>query len=90
MSRCSTTLFAANDMSLQNYLITGEVNVFHHPVHKTKDGYLTANVGPDFRAWQNVCKAMGKDGAVEGSALLIAGRGDGEPRCCDRRGAQLA
>jgi crotonobetainyl-CoA:carnitine CoA-transferase CaiB-like acyl-CoA transferase len=55
------TLFAANDMSLQNYLITGEVNVFHHPVHKTKDGYLTANIGPDFRAWQNVCKAMGKE-----------------------------
>ena len=37
-------------MSLQNYLITGEVNVFHHPVHRTRDGYLTANVGPDFRA----------------------------------------
>ncbi len=55
------SLFAANDMSLQNYLISGEISVFHHPVHKTKDGYLTANVGPDFRAWQNVCKAMGKD-----------------------------
>jgi len=55
------SLFAANDMSLQNFLITGEVSVFHHPVHKTKDGYLTANVGPDFRAWQNVCKAMGKE-----------------------------
>ncbi len=55
------SLFAANDMSLQNYLITGEVSVFHHPVHKTKDGYLTANVGPDFRAWRNVCKAMGKE-----------------------------
>ena len=55
------SLFAANDMSLQNYLITGEISVFHHPVHKTKDGYLTANVGPDFRAWQNVCKAMGKE-----------------------------
>jgi formyl-CoA transferase len=55
------TLFAANDMSLQNYLLTGEVNVFYHPVHKTRDGYLTANVGPDFRAWQNVCKAMGRE-----------------------------
>jgi crotonobetainyl-CoA:carnitine CoA-transferase CaiB-like acyl-CoA transferase len=55
------SLFAANDMSLQNYLITGEVSVFHHPVHKTRDGYLTANVGPDFRAWQNVCKAMGRE-----------------------------
>jgi crotonobetainyl-CoA:carnitine CoA-transferase CaiB-like acyl-CoA transferase len=54
------SLFSANDMSLQNYLLTGEVNVFYHPVHKTRDGYLTANIGPDFRAWQNVCKAMGK------------------------------
>ena len=53
-------LFAANDMSLQNYLITGNVNVFYHPVHKTRDGYVTANIGPDFRAWQNVCKAMGR------------------------------
>jgi CoA:oxalate CoA-transferase len=54
------SLFAANDMSLQNYLITGNVDVFYHPVHKTRDGYITANVGPDFRAWQNVCKAMGR------------------------------
>jgi crotonobetainyl-CoA:carnitine CoA-transferase CaiB-like acyl-CoA transferase len=54
------SLFAANDMSLQNYQITGNVNVFYHPVHKTKDGYITANVGPDFRAWQNVCAAMGR------------------------------
>lgn len=55
------TLFSANDSSIQNYLLTGEVDVFHHPVHKTKDGYLTANIGPDFRAWQNVCKAMGRE-----------------------------
>ena len=47
-------------MSLQNFLITGNVDVFYHPVHKTKDGYITANVGPDFRSWQNVCKAMGR------------------------------
>ena len=59
------SLFAANDMSLQNYLITGEISVFHHPVHKTKDGYLTANVGPDFRAWQNVCKAMGREDLLQ-------------------------
>jgi len=55
------TLFSANDMSLQNYLLTGDVDVFYHPVHRTRDGYLTANIGPDFRAWQNVCKAMGKE-----------------------------
>ena len=54
------SLFTANDMSLQNFLITGNVEVFYHPVHKTRDGYITANVGPDFRAWQNVCKAMGR------------------------------
>lgn len=54
------TLFAANDFSLQNFLITGDVDVFYHPVHKTRDGYVTANVGPDFRSWQNVCKAMGR------------------------------
>lgn len=54
------SLFTANDMSLQNFLITGNVEVFYHPVHKTRDGYVTANVGPDFRAWQNVCKAMGR------------------------------
>lgn len=53
-------LYAANDMSLQNFLITGNVDVFYHPVHKTCDGYITANVGPDFRSWQNVCKAMGR------------------------------
>jgi crotonobetainyl-CoA:carnitine CoA-transferase CaiB-like acyl-CoA transferase len=73
------TLFSANDMSLQNYLLTGEVNVFYHPVHKTRDGYLTANVGPDFRAWQNVCKAMGKpelldDPRFASHAAVIANR----------------
>lgn len=55
------SLFAANDFSLQNFLITGNVDVFYHPVHKTRDGAMTANVGPDFRAWQNVCKAMGRE-----------------------------
>ena len=59
------SLFAANDMSLQNYLISGNVNVFYHPVHKTRDGYITANVGPDFRAWQNVCKAMGRSDLLD-------------------------
>jgi crotonobetainyl-CoA:carnitine CoA-transferase CaiB-like acyl-CoA transferase len=61
------TLFSANDMSLQNYLLTGEVDVFYHPVHRTRDGYLTANIGPDFRAWQNVCKAMGKEELLDDS-----------------------
>ena len=59
------SLFAANDMSLQNFLITGNVNVFYHPVHRTRDGYITANVGPDFRAWQNVCKAMGRSDLLD-------------------------
>lgn len=61
------SLFAANDMSLQGYLITGNVDVFYHPVHKTRDGYITANVGPDFRAWQNVCKAMGRTELLDDS-----------------------
>jgi crotonobetainyl-CoA:carnitine CoA-transferase CaiB-like acyl-CoA transferase len=52
------SLFAANDMSLQQCLLTGEAEVFYHPVHTTQDGWLTANIGPDFRAWENVCKAM--------------------------------
>lgn len=54
------SLFSANDSTLQHCLLTGEVNVFYHPVHKTRDGYLTANIGPDFRSWQNVCHAMGR------------------------------
>lgn len=58
------TLFAANDMSLQHYLLTGEVDVFYHPVHQTRDGFVTANIGPDFRAWENVCKALGHEEAL--------------------------
>jgi crotonobetainyl-CoA:carnitine CoA-transferase CaiB-like acyl-CoA transferase len=54
------SLFAANDDTLQRCLIDGEVNPGYHPVHKTRDGYVTANIGPDFRAWQNVCRAMGR------------------------------
>ncbi len=41
-------------------LTTDDVSVWYHPVHATKDGYVTANVGPDFRAWANVCQAMGR------------------------------
>ncbi|MCZ6872373.1 MAG: CoA transferase [bacterium] len=51
-------LFGSNDMALQSCLLTNTVAVWYHPVHKTRDGYLTANIGPDFRAWENVCKAM--------------------------------
>ncbi|MFZ9407679.1 MAG: CaiB/BaiF CoA transferase family protein [Burkholderiaceae bacterium] len=54
------SLFAANDDTLQRCLIDGVVNPAYHPVHKTRDGYVTANIGPGFRAWQNVCRAMGR------------------------------
>jgi crotonobetainyl-CoA:carnitine CoA-transferase CaiB-like acyl-CoA transferase len=73
------SLFAANDMSLQNYLLSGNTDVFYHPVHKTRDGYVTANVGPDFRSWQNVCKAMGSEDLLDDprfatQAAVIANR----------------
>lgn len=51
-------LFGSNDMTLQTCLLTDTVSVWYHPVHRTRDGYVTANIGPDFRAWENVCKAM--------------------------------
>lgn len=51
-------LFGSNDMALQACLLTDTVSVWYHPVHKTRDGYLTANIGPDFRSWESVCKAM--------------------------------
>ena len=59
------SLFVANDDSLQRHLLTGEVDVFHHPVHATRDGWVTANIGPDLRAWQNVCRAMGRADLLE-------------------------
>ena len=52
------SLFAANDESFQRCLIDGVVRPGYHPVHKTSDGYVTANIGPDFRAWQSICQAM--------------------------------
>ncbi len=55
------SLFVANDDTLQKYLIHGEVDVFYHPVHRTRDGFVTANIGPDFRAWENLCRAMGRE-----------------------------
>lgn len=54
------SLFCANDMSLQRCLIDGRIEVAYHPVHATLDGYVTANLGPDFRAWQNICKSIGR------------------------------
>ena len=55
------SLFAAIDGTLQRCLLGAAPDVWYHPVHKTLDGYVTANIGPDFRAWQNVCKAMGRE-----------------------------
>lgn len=54
------SLFAASDETLQHCLQGGTVQPAFHPVHKTLDGYVTANIGPDYRAWQNVCAAIGK------------------------------
>jgi crotonobetainyl-CoA:carnitine CoA-transferase CaiB-like acyl-CoA transferase len=55
-------LFCSNDFTYQAALNAdaGEIEVWYHPVHATRDGYVTANVGPDMRAWSNVCKAMGR------------------------------
>lgn len=59
-------LFCSNDVSYQHTLSQdGDVNVWYHPVHKTRDGYMTANVGPDYRAWSNVCAAMGRTDLLE-------------------------
>lgn len=55
-------LFCSNDSTYQATLQSdGDVDVWYHPVHATRDGYVTANVGPDYRAWENVCKAMGRE-----------------------------
>ena len=51
-------LFGSNDAGLQSALLDDDFKIWYHPVHATKDGYVTANIGPDFRAWQNVCAAM--------------------------------
>lgn len=54
------SLFAANDDTLQRCLINGKVDVWYHPVHRTRDGFVTANIGPDLRTWKNVCAAIGR------------------------------
>jgi crotonobetainyl-CoA:carnitine CoA-transferase CaiB-like acyl-CoA transferase len=60
------SLFCSNDFSYQHALqYDGEVEAWYHPVHATVDGYVTAAVGPDFRAWANVCKAMGNEALLE-------------------------
>ena len=65
------SLYGSNDSSLQAYLASGEIDVWYHPVYATKDGYLTALVGPDHRSWRNTCSAMGRPELAE------------EPRFCD-------
>lgn len=59
------SLFAANDETLQQCLIAGTAQAQYHPVHQTSDGYVTANIGPDFRAWQNICQAVGRPELLE-------------------------
>lgn len=60
------SLFCSNDFSYQHALqYDGEVEAWYHPVHATVDGYVTAAVGPDFRAWANVCKAMDNEALLE-------------------------
>ena len=54
------SLYGSNDSSLQAYLTSGEVDVWYHPVHATKDGYVTALPGPDHASWQRICNAMGQ------------------------------
>jgi len=54
------SLFGSNDSSLQSYLTTGKAEVWYHPVHATKDGHVTALVGPDLRSWRGACEAMGR------------------------------
>lgn len=67
------SLFATNDASIQQWLLTGETSVTYHPVHATRDGWVTANIGPDFRAWEGVCAAMGRPDLLE------------DPRFADQR-----
>jgi CoA:oxalate CoA-transferase len=59
------SLYGSNDSSLQTYLTTGEIDVWYHPVHATKNGYVTALAGPDHGSWQRTCVAMGKPDLAE-------------------------
>ena len=54
------SLYGSNDSSLQAYLTSGEIDVWYHPVHAAKDGYVTALPGPDHASWCRICVAMGQ------------------------------
>ena len=59
------SLYGSNDSSLQTYLTGGEIDVWYHPVHATKDGYVTALAGPDHATWKRICVAMGQPELAE-------------------------
>jgi CoA:oxalate CoA-transferase len=68
-------LFGSNDVALQHALLLDEPNeldVWYHPVHATLDGFVTANVGPDYRAWENVCAAMDKTALLDDTRFNCA------------------
>jgi len=65
-------LFSINDFAYQSALLEEAYDLWYHPVHKSRDGYITANVGPDFRAWANLCKAMRREDLLD------------DPRFCDQ------
>jgi len=67
------SLYGSNDSSLQAYLTSGEIDVWYHPVHRAKDGYVTALAGPDHASWRRTCLAMGQPELAE------------DPRFCDQR-----
>ncbi len=54
------SLYGSNDSSLQAYLTSGEIDVWYHPVHAARDGFVTALAGPDHASWQRTCVAMGR------------------------------
>ena len=59
------SLYGSNDSSLQAYLTSGEIDVWYHPVHEAKDGYVTALAGPDHASWRRTCLAMGQPELAE-------------------------
>ena len=67
------SLYGSNDSSLQTYLTNGEIDVWYHPVHAAKDGYVTALAGPDHASWRRACIAMGQPELAE------------DPHFCDQK-----
>ncbi|MCB1742394.1 MAG: CoA transferase [Gammaproteobacteria bacterium] len=67
-------LFGSNDLSLQAALREPQPEIWYHPVHRTRDGYLTANVGPDHRGWANLCRAMSQAQLAEDPRFCDTGR----------------